>query len=79
MNSVCFVAHRDLKPGNILVDKHFNLKIIDFGISQEFEGFGPGKGDTNSRMGTLCYQPPEVHLSNDFFSKILFFIFCRNR
>jgi serine/threonine protein kinase len=27
--------HRDLKPGNIMMDDHFNIKIIDFGDAKK--------------------------------------------
>jgi mitogen-activated protein kinase 1/3 len=30
----CAVLHRDLKPGNILVDKYYNIKICDFGLAR---------------------------------------------
>ena len=28
------VMHRDLKPGNILIDEYLNIKICDFGMSR---------------------------------------------
>jgi len=28
------VVHRDLKPGNILFDKNYHIKIIDFATSK---------------------------------------------
>ncbi|RWA10238.1 hypothetical protein EKO27_g4887 [Xylaria grammica] len=53
-------AHRDLKPGNILVAAYsprWVVKIADFGISKEFM-----EGGTNLRthIGTLGYMAPEV-------------------
>jgi len=32
------IAHRDLKPGNILIDKNEHIFLIDFGIAKEMGG-----------------------------------------
>lgn len=32
------IAHRDLKPGNILIDKNEHIYLIDFGIAKEMGG-----------------------------------------
>ena len=29
--------HRDLKPLNIMLDKNYNIKLIDFGVSNYFD------------------------------------------
>jgi mitogen-activated protein kinase 1/3 len=38
------VIHRDLKPGNILIDDECNIKICDFGISRTLPESCIGKG-----------------------------------
>lgn len=30
------ILHRDLKPGNIVLDKDYHMKLIDFGSSKVF-------------------------------------------
>ena len=52
------VIFRDLKPGNIMVDRSGAVKLIDFGIARLFK---PGKTTDTLKMGTMGYAPPEQH------------------
>lgn len=56
------VIHRDLKPGNILVDEHGEPKIIDFGIARALGADGEvvtRHTRTGDLIGTLRYMSPE--------------------
>lgn len=57
------VIHRDIKPGNIIVDKEFHVKVLDFGIALFYESTGAnGLNGTAEQdvMGTLTYSAPEL-------------------
>ncbi|HYH44481.1 MAG TPA: serine/threonine-protein kinase, partial [Thermoanaerobaculia bacterium] len=51
------VVHRDLKPGNILIDDSGRAAISDFGIARSLGG--PGATLPGSVVGTLDYLSPE--------------------
>ena len=52
------VIFRDLKPGNIMLDRSGTVKLIDFGIARLFK---PGKPTDTVVFGTAGYAPPEQY------------------
>jgi tetratricopeptide (TPR) repeat protein len=56
------VVHRDIKPGNLLVDVRGNLWITDFGLAH-CQG-QTGLTMTGDLVGTLRYMSPEQALGN---------------
>ena len=67
------VLHRDLKPGNLLVNADCELKICDFGLSRGFdvdqEASAPGsQGLMTEYVATRWYRAPEIMLSYQNYS-----------
>ena len=49
------VLHRDLKPGNIMLDTHGEVRIMDFGLAAVAGQLDPAE----VRSGTAAYMAPE--------------------
>lgn len=50
------ICHLDIKPDNIMVDEFGNMKLGDFGCSQNIKY----AGKMTNQTGTLCYAAPEL-------------------
>ncbi|MBV8071486.1 MAG: tetratricopeptide repeat protein [Acidobacteriaceae bacterium] len=62
------VIHRDLKPGNILVEESGQPKVLDFGVARVVEGDLQNTRHTGSgeMLGTLAYMSPEQVMGDPF-------------
>ena len=48
------ICHRDLKPENLLLTQNKTIKLIDFGLSNQYNIY------LNTPCGSPCYASPEV-------------------
>lgn len=60
------IVHRDLKLENLLLDKHKNVIITDFGFANSFKATPDGKIHDlmSTSCGSPCYAAPELVVSD---------------
>ncbi|CAH8508527.1 unnamed protein product [Schistosoma rodhaini] len=64
------VIHRDLKPGNLLVNSDCLLKICDFGLARSVPSFDveSPSNPLTLEVVTQFYRPPELLLGSNFYT-----------
>ena len=53
------IVHRDIKPGNVMVDEAGTIKVMDFGIARALSDSSATMTQTQAVVGTAQYLSPE--------------------
>lgn len=67
------VLHRDLKPGNLLVNSNCDLKICDFGLARSAQPHteSSAAGFMTEYVATRWYRAPEIMLTYQHYTKAI--------
>jgi serine/threonine protein kinase len=53
------LVHRDVKPSNVRIGRHGEIKLLDFGIAWSEDAEREAKTNANATVGSLAYMAPE--------------------
>ena len=59
------IVHRDVSPGNVLIDLQGNVRLLDFGIARTADDGEEAKTQDGIVKGKLPYIAPEMYQSKD--------------
>lgn len=57
-----YTKFKDVKPENLLIDKHFNLKLCDFGFARQTNSSYDHNEPYTEYVATRWYRSPELLL-----------------
>ena len=61
------VLHRDIKPSNIFLDKNYNIKLGDFGLSRKYFSLY-----VRTIVGTPLYMSPELLDNKQYNERLIY-------
>ncbi|WNR42260.1 serine/threonine protein kinase [Paenibacillus roseipurpureus] len=53
------IIYRDLKPANVMLNTHNQVRLIDFGVARQFK---QGQASDTMQMGTVGFAAPEQYV-----------------